>query len=259
VTPDYDLAGLDPAQLRAIAESGPTPLFACVSGAHLYGFESPDSDVDLRGAFVATLREALRVTPFEETITIMRDEDGLELDWVAHDVHKFVRLMPRRNGYVLEQLFSPLVVIGGPWLEELRALGEGCIIRHLYHHYRGFTATQRKLLGKPDATVKALLYAYRGLLTGIHVLRAGEIQSHLPTLLEAHPTDGVEELVARKRTGAEKATLTEADLARHLPALDRLEGTLEEAFLASELPDEATSREGLDDFVVRARLELGGR
>ena len=26
------------------------PLFVTVSGAHLYGFPSPDSDVDLRGA-----------------------------------------------------------------------------------------------------------------------------------------------------------------------------------------------------------------
>ena len=144
-------------------------------------------------------------------------------------------------------------------LEELRALGEGCIIRHLYHHYRGFTATQRKMLAKPDATVKAMLYAYRGLLTGIHVLRAGEIQAPLPTLLEAHPAEGVEELIARKRAGAEKAPLSQADLDRHLPALDRLEGALEQAFQDSKLPDEATTREGLDDFVVRARLKLGGR
>jgi uncharacterized protein len=27
------------------------PLFATVSGAHLYGFASPDSDIDLRGAY----------------------------------------------------------------------------------------------------------------------------------------------------------------------------------------------------------------
>jgi hypothetical protein len=31
--------------LRSVATSGPTPLFATASGAHLYGFPSPDSDV----------------------------------------------------------------------------------------------------------------------------------------------------------------------------------------------------------------------
>jgi len=252
-----ELAGLNPSQLQAIVGSGPTALFATVSGAHLYGFESPDSDVDLRGAFVAPLREALRITPFEETLVIERIQDGIELDWVAHDVHKFVRLMPRRNGYVLEQLYSPLVVLGGPWLEELRALGEGCIIRHLYHHYRGFTATQRKLLLKPDATVKAMLYAYRVLLTGVHLLRAGVIEANLTNLLADHPVDGVADLIARKRSGAEKQLLAGDDRAHHFPTLDRLEAEMLEAFKGSKLPEEVTNRPALDDYVVRARMELG--
>ncbi|CAM5712287.1 nucleotidyltransferase domain-containing protein [Streptomyces violaceorubidus] len=38
------------------------------------------------------------------------DRDGVEMDLVTHDLRKFVRLMLRRNGYVLEQLLSPLVV-----------------------------------------------------------------------------------------------------------------------------------------------------
>ena len=35
------------------------PLFVTVSGAHLYGFASPDSDFDLRGAFVLPLTSVL--------------------------------------------------------------------------------------------------------------------------------------------------------------------------------------------------------
>ena len=251
------LAGLDPAHLRGILDSGPTALFATISGAHLYGFESPDSDVDLRGAFVAPLRDVLRITPFKETLVIERIQDGMELDWVAHDLKKFCRLMTRRNGYVLEQLYSPLVVHGGPWLEELRDIGQGCIIRHLHHHYRGFTATQRKLLAKPDATVKAMLYAYRVLLTGIHVLQSGTIESNLSRLLEHHPTAGVDDLIERKRTGAEKQKLSPGDRALHEPALDKLEAEMTRAFEQSELPSEVTCRPALDDYVVRARLALG--
>ena len=40
----------------------------------------------------------------------MWDRDGVEMDLVTHDLRKFVRLMLKRNGYVLEQLLSPLVV-----------------------------------------------------------------------------------------------------------------------------------------------------
>ena len=164
-------------RLKPILTQGPPPLFATVSGAHLYGFASADSDVDLRGAFVAPLRDVLGLAGPRETLTVSRVEDGVELDWVAHDVKKFCRLMTRRNGYVLEQLYSPLVVQGGPWLEELRRLGEGCIVRHLHHHYRGFIHSQRRLLARKEPTVKALLYAYRVLLTAIHVLETGRIEA----------------------------------------------------------------------------------
>ena len=109
--------------LLPIVHSGPTPLFATISGAHLYGFSSPDSDVDLRGAFVLPLRNALRLREPRETITIMRTHDGFEIDWVAHDVRKFAQLMTRRNGYVLEQLYSPLVVAGGDWLTNCERSG----------------------------------------------------------------------------------------------------------------------------------------
>ena len=50
---------LDRETLNRLVEAGPRPLFATVSGAHLYGFASRDSDVDLRGAFVAPLEEVL--------------------------------------------------------------------------------------------------------------------------------------------------------------------------------------------------------
>jgi len=45
---------LDLASLRPILDEGPVPLFATVSGAHLYGFASEDSDVDPRGACSAS-------------------------------------------------------------------------------------------------------------------------------------------------------------------------------------------------------------
>src|SRR5512145_3430674 len=96
--------------LQAVVQRGPAPLFATISGAHLYGFPSPDSDVDLRGTFVLPLDAVLRLREPEETITVTQIQAGTEVDWVAHDIHKFARLMLKRSGYVLEQLFSPLVV-----------------------------------------------------------------------------------------------------------------------------------------------------
>jgi len=55
--------------LRAEAARHPYPLlFATVSGAHLYGFPSPDSDYDLRGAHIldAVLLKPLPPLPYPE-------------------------------------------------------------------------------------------------------------------------------------------------------------------------------------------------
>ena len=243
--------------LQAVVQSGPAPLFATISGAHLYGFPSPDSDVDLRGTFVLPIDAVLRLQDPEETITITQVHSGVEVDWVAHDIRKFARLMLKRNGYVLEQLFSPLVVLGGEWLDELRTIGRGCIVRHLYHHYRGFAHTQFDLLAKPSATVKELLYAYRVLLTGIYVLETGEIEANLRTLNEYYHQLLVDELIARKVSGAEHGMLAAHEMVEHQPQLERLLQHLEEAFEHSTLPDEPSTYPQLDDFVVRARLTLG--
>ena len=248
---------MDLAPLERILALGPTPLFATVSGAHLYGFDSPDSDWDLRGAFVAPLREVLGLSPPEETVTLLGDEFGLDLDWVAHDVRKFARLMTRRNGYVLEQLYSPLVVHGGEWLRELREIGRGCIVRNLFYHYGGFFRGQRKLLADGEHTVKRLLYGYRVALTGIHVLRTGRVEANLNQLVAEYPSPGVEDLVARKRAGAEKGALHPGEAVAHTKVFDALEERLQRAFEESSLPETPTSRAALDDYVVRARLELG--
>ena len=46
--------------LRREVRLHPYPLlFATVSGAHLYGFPSPDSDYDLRGVHVLPLTEVI--------------------------------------------------------------------------------------------------------------------------------------------------------------------------------------------------------
>jgi uncharacterized protein len=258
-----DARQLDPASLRGVLEGAPAPVFATVSGAHLYGFASADSDVDLRGAYVKPVHDRLTLRATADTITVERQHDGLEVDWVAHDIRKFARLLLNRNGYVLEQLYSPLVVSnGGGWLHRLRDAAVGCIVTRLHHHYRGFAATKRRDLARPEASVKDLLYAYRVYLTGVHVLRTGRVEAHLPTLLEQHPIpepEGIEDLVARKRAGAEKTALSPGEVERHLPLLDRLERKLTEAAEDSELPQEPSDATfaALDDIVIAACRELG--
>src|SRR4051812_23824738 len=113
---------IDP-RLHRIVASQPYPLlFATISGAHLYGFPSPDSDYDLRGVHLLPLHALLGLDIRDETVEDARVIDGLEMDIVSHDIKKFLGLLLKKNGYVLEQLYSPLIVHTTPEHGELKEI-----------------------------------------------------------------------------------------------------------------------------------------
>src|ERR1035437_9870080 len=100
---------IDPRLHRTIAAQPYPLLFVTISGAHLYGFPSPDSDFDLRGVHVLPIAEVVGLDIGRETIEVSGIHEGLEMDLVTQDARKFFLLMLKKNGYVLEQLYSPLV------------------------------------------------------------------------------------------------------------------------------------------------------
>jgi predicted nucleotidyltransferase len=247
------LEELRPIALRELAKADSRPIFVTISGAHLYGFSSPDSDFDVRGCHVIPLKAALSIGAKRETLEYTGIENGREIDFVSHDASKFFLLMLRKNGYVMEQIFSPIVVCGGSDLDELRILAKGCITKHIRHHYRGFFRNQMAMFEKEEVKkAKTLLYAYRVLLTGIHVLKTGEIEANLPTLLEIYPRSGVKELMEAKVK--EKAGIGAVDLDAHRRALAALDVELDQAFDASLLPEVPREAEALDRFLISLRL-----
>ena len=264
---------IDP-RLKRIVAAQPYPLlFATISGAHLYGFPSPDSDFDLRGAHVLPLEKVIGLEVRDETVEDSRVIEGLEMDIVSHEVRKFFGLLLKKNGYVLEQLLSPLIVHTTPEHEELKAIcafkprtsdsipfppAKGVITKHHSHHYFGFAETQWKLFQKESPRrVKPMLYVYRVLLTGIHLMRTGEVEANLLKLNEQFRLPYIADLVSRKLTGPEKSKLEDADIAFHESEYQRLRGELQAAHEASalpELPGDET-RAALNDLLVRVRLK----
>jgi len=196
-------------------EQHPYPLiFATISGAHLYGFPSPDSDYDLRGVHVLPLKEVVGLQIGPETVEKSGIHDGLEIDLVTHDAKKFFSLLLKKNGYVLEQVFSPLVVHTTPEHHKLKEIAAECITRHHAHHYLGFAETQWQLFEKENPPrVKPLLYVYRVLLTGIDLMRTGVIEANLLLLNESEKLPYLEDLIQRKVSGAEKSRCLKRTLA----------------------------------------------
>lgn len=238
----------------------PYPLvFATISGAHLYGFPSADSDFYLRGVHMLPLPEVVGLQAGRETVECSEVRDGLEIDLVTHDARKFFGLLLRPNGYVLEQLLSPLVLWTSPEHEELKAVTADCVTRHHAHHYLGFAATQWNLVQKESPPrVKPLLYVYRVLLTGIHLMRTGQIEANLESLNAVYRLPFLPDLISRKRTGAENGALELHELEFHAAETTRLRSRLEQEFASSSLPEQPRAAAALNDLLIRLRLEHPG-
>ena len=193
-----------------------------------------------------------------ETLSLDSKTDGFELDLVTHDTRKFLSLMLRKNGYVLEQLLSPWVVHSTPAYEELVSLAPGCITKHHVHHYKGFALNQRKLfLQESPRRVKPLLYVYRVLLTGIHLMNTGRIEANLVTLNSERQLPGLEELIEKKTMTNEQSAFDETTAQHHERLIDQLFVELEEAGVKSQLPEAPSVRRELDAFLIRVSKEYG--
>ena len=136
------------------------------------------------------------------------------------------------------------------------------ITRHHSHHYFGFAETQWKLFLKssgeqpPTRRVKPLLYVYRVLLTGIHLMRTGVIEANLVTLNETFRLPYLPDLIARKLGGPEQSTLADADVAFFEGEYSRLRGELQAAHDASTLIETPTTQTtaAMNDLLIRVRL-----
>ena len=246
-------SALDYDALRQYAgENIPNLLFVSVSGAHLYGFPSVDSDVDLRGTFAAPLSSVLGLDTPRETLEPEGIVGGVEVELVGHEIAKYLKLLIKPNGYVLEQILSPLVVLTSPAHAELQALARESLSKRLFFHYAGFAKGEWRDYQKPNVgkTVKRLLYLHRVLMTGIVLLTEGVVEANLPALNSRFNLDLAPLLAMKTR---EQAEVSGDDSAYQLGIISLFE-RLDAARDQSPLPEDVPNRAAINDFLVRLRL-----
>ena len=245
-----------PPSLDTIIQQQPYPLlFAIISGCHLYGFPSPDSDYDLRGVHILPVKEVVGLETGNETIEFSAVRESLEIDLVTHDVKKFFLMLLKKNGYVLEQLYSPLILTTSPEHEELKLIAKNCFTRHHSYHYLGFAATQWKLFNQEQTyRIKPLLYVYRILLTGIHLMQTGVLEANLIKLNEVFHLPYISDLIAQKLAGTEKSILSDTNVAFHQMEYERLRNKLQEVYECSPLPEVPSANADLHNLLIRLRM-----
>lgn len=137
---------------------------------------------------------------------------------------------------------------------ELRDLARGCLTRHHAHHYLGFSENQWRLFDKDrPRRIKPLLYVFRVLLTGIHLMRSSEIEANLGNLNADARLSFLDELMHRKITGHEQQTIDDTDVDLFHGEYVRLRELLTLEAERTSLPEAPTTRRELHEFLLRVR------
>ncbi|HEY4239993.1 MAG TPA: nucleotidyltransferase domain-containing protein [Kofleriaceae bacterium] len=189
-----------------------------LSGAHAYGFPSPDSDLDLKCVHVAPTASLLGLAPPADSVErAPAIVDGVELDYSSHELAHVLRGIVRGNGNYLERLLGDLVLGGdAALLASARPIVRGLLSGRAAHHYGGFARSQLKLFDQKP-TAKRALYVLRTCGTGRALLARGELETDVARLAAFVPPE-IDELLAIKRQ-AEQQVLDAAAVAAWRPRL----------------------------------------
>lgn len=148
-------------------------VYRCVVGSRAYGLSGDESDTDLRGIYLAPaeLHWSLYGVPEQ-----LENKDKEECYW---ELQKFLQLALKANPNILECLYTPLVQHATPLALELLAMRGSFLSKMAYQTYNGYVLSQfRKLeqdLRRGDIKWKHAMHLVRMLLSGVHLLRHGEV------------------------------------------------------------------------------------
>lgn len=145
-------------------------LFAVESGSRSWGFESPDSDYDVRFVFSRSSTDYMRINPlkdvieYTEKVTFLGKE--IILDLVGFDMLKFARLLLHSNPSCIEWLQSSIIYKGPIPFVLLDAAYDKFNPKTLYHHYKSISWKHYASFIESGKclTRKKYLYALRGAL-----------------------------------------------------------------------------------------------
>lgn len=138
-------------------------LFAVESGSRAWGFESPDSDYDVRFVYVRKLEDYLLLKPKRDVIEWQLDET---LDINGWDIQKTLKLIYKSNPTIFEWLESPIVYYKTKEYDKLKKLVKSYFIcKNGVHHYLHMAErNNREYLQDDYVKLKKYFYVLRPLL-----------------------------------------------------------------------------------------------
>ena len=232
-------------------EHAVTILYTAESGSRAWGFESPDSDFDVRFIYKHPQSEYLKLNERRDVIELPINETWDVSGW---DLDKALRLLMRSNPTLYEWLSSPICYRDSGFTKRIRPLlAEYFSPSKMLHHYLSMARkNMRTSLEGDTVRLKLYLYILRPLLACLWVMEnesappvkfADLAESMLPESLK--PT--LEHILAEKVKSSEKAEIPRIpDIDSFaVSSVDKIQSHIE------SLPEHRRTWDALNAFFIR--------
>lgn len=205
-------------------------IYAIESGSRAWGFESIDSDYDVRFIYVREKEDYLCLDEKSDVIELPIDE---VFDISGWDIKKALKLLYKSNPSLLEWFASPIVY---------KETKEASYIREViplyfsqkksYHHYQNMAKTLLKYMNKEKVPVKKYLYILRCILSSQYIIHNKkqppiEIERLIECELPNELREDINQLLMIKKNSNEKQYVN------HISSLDE--------FIVNSLQERDTS------------------
>lgn len=149
-------------------------LFAIESGSRAWGFESPDSDYDVRFIYVRKETEYLRLDSVRDVIEWQLDD---VLDVNGWDLQKALRLLYKSNPVFFEWLYSPIVYRTSEQHVRLQELSKEYFSRTklFYHYWHMANNNYRETLRGNEVKLKKYFYVLRPIWAAQWITEIGTV------------------------------------------------------------------------------------
>lgn len=198
------------------------PLFYAESGSRLWGFQSKDSDYDIRGIHLISREDYFKISKAKEVVEVMEGDKDL----VSFSIDKAFSLLASSNPSLLEWFRGDIVYLNKiPHYEKLKSnVLENINLKALYHHYvsMGKQNYIKYVQKEKQFTYKKVLYVLRGFLSAICIYNKQAIPplktEELIKKLEFNkPTEQLlNELIKKKKAGYEKELVNDKEMVRKI-------------------------------------------
>lgn len=231
-------------------------IYLTISGSHLYGFPSRNSDIDYRGCYQADTNQFLGLRQPKDVIDIKVEDNDICL----FEIKKEIGLSLNSNCNVLEHINSNPILSTAEFLRMKQLINNAYGKNGLYNSYKGMaTFNYKKFCLQGRNTVKKYLYVFRGLMAGTYALQTGQIQPNITKLNSYFKIPVVDELVHLKQGNEEEMPLPpDLDTGIIENEINNLFRKIDEAYNRSKIPDnpDPLDIQHLDEFLRATRKEM---